>query len=55
MAIFSYNVKTPAGKIIKGSLESDSKTKALEYLHGQGYIILSLKEGKGKKVSVNKN
>ncbi len=51
MGIFSYNIKTKEGKALKGTLEADSKDKALEYLHSQGNVILSLKQEKLKKVS----
>jgi type IV pilus assembly protein PilC len=51
MGFFSYSVKTREGKIIKGVLEIDSKEKALEYLHSQGDVILSLKEKKSGKVA----
>jgi type IV pilus assembly protein PilC len=48
MGFFSYSVKTQDGKIEKGTLQIDSKEKALEYLHSQGNVVLSLKETKGK-------
>ena len=50
MTIFAYSIKTKEGKMIKGTLEAESNDKALEYLHSQGSIILSLKEQKAKKV-----
>ena len=49
MGIFSYTLKDKEGKVITGQIEADDKNKALERLHTQGGIILSLKEGKGKK------
>ncbi len=51
MGIFSYSAKTKKGKIVKGSLEAESKDKALEYLHSQGSIILFLKQGKVRKTA----
>ena len=53
MVFFSYTVRTKEGKTVRGSLEAESKEKALEYLHSQGNIILSLKEEK-KKVTPKK-
>jgi len=49
MAIFAYSVKTADGKTTGGTLEADTKEKALEFLHSQGSIILSLSETKRKK------
>lgn len=54
MGFFSYSVQTPEGKITHGSLEADTKEKALEFLHSQGDIILSLKQERGKKSSAKK-
>jgi type IV pilus assembly protein PilC len=51
MGIFAYSIKTTDGKTTKGTLEADSKDKALEFLHAQGGIILSLSETKGKRGS----
>lgn len=51
MAFFSYSTRTSEGKIITGSLEADTKEKALEYLHSQGSVILSLNEEKAKKAA----
>jgi type IV pilus assembly protein PilC len=48
MAIFSYNIKDPSGKVRKGQLEAETKDKALEFLHSQGGIVMSLKEEKAK-------
>jgi len=49
MPIFSYNVKTNTGKIIKGTLEAESEDKALERLHSEGDTVLHLKECKVKQ------
>ena len=49
MSVFSYTIKVAGGKVTKGSLEADSKEKALDFLHAQGGIILSLTESKSKK------
>ena len=49
MAVFAYSVKTADGKTTKGTLEADSKEKALEFLHAQGGIILSLAETKKRR------
>ncbi len=55
MAIFSYTLKNKEDKIVSGQIEADSKEKALEYLHAQGGMVLSLKESKTrKKKSVKK-
>ncbi|OPX28364.1 MAG: hypothetical protein B1H08_06000, partial [Candidatus Omnitrophica bacterium 4484_171] len=53
MGIFSYTLKDKEGKVITGHIEADNKNKALEHLHAQGGIILSLKETKarGKKTA----
>jgi len=48
MAIFSYTLKDKEGKVIAGQIEADNKNKALEHLHAQGGIILSLREIKAK-------
>ena len=48
MGIFSYTLKDKEGKVITGHIEADNKNKALEHLHAQGGIILSLKETKAE-------
>ncbi|OQX81329.1 MAG: hypothetical protein B6D56_02620 [Candidatus Omnitrophica bacterium 4484_70.1] len=52
MGLFYYTVKNREGKIIKGNIEAPSKEKALEYLHTQGNIVLSLQEKKIKVYSL---
>jgi type IV pilus assembly protein PilC len=47
--VFTYSMKNKDGRLVKGQLESDSKDKAIEYLHSQGGTILSLSAGKSKK------
>jgi len=54
MGIFSYAIKDKEGKVIKGHVEADSKEKAIEYLHAQDAVILSLKEEKAKKTKLPK-
>ena len=49
MGVFFYTIKTKAGTVAKGQVEVESKEKAIEYLHSQGGIILSLKGGKKLK------
>lgn len=49
MAVFSYSIKNKEGKVMSGRLEVESREKAIEYLHGEGEIILSLKEEKAVK------
>lgn len=51
MAVFTYSIKTNEGKVLKGNLEADSKNKALEYLHSQGSIVLSLKAARTSKLA----
>lgn len=51
MAFFAYTIKDKQGKLVKGQLEAETQDKAVDYLHNQGTIILSLKETKGKKVT----
>jgi len=50
MAVFIYSIRAKDGKIESGQLESESKAKAIEFLHGQGGMILSLEKAKGKKI-----
>ena len=54
MGIFSYTIRKEDGKVVTGQIEAESKDKALEYLHTQGGMILSLKEGKAKKKKIAK-
>ena len=51
MGVFSYILKDKEGKAVSGQIEADSKDKALELLHIQGGVVLSLREvkAKGKK------
>lgn len=51
MALFEYKVRTKEGKITKGLIEEASKEKAMDTLHAQGQVIISLKE---KKIKVRK-
>ncbi|MCP4653376.1 MAG: type II secretion system F family protein [Candidatus Omnitrophica bacterium] len=50
MSIYSYQLKSTSGKVTKGTLETDTKEKALEFLHSQEGIVLSLKEESSKKL-----
>jgi len=52
MGLFYYTVKDREGRIIKGNIEAPSKEKALEYLHSQGNIVLSLQEKRTKVYSL---
>ncbi|RKZ26341.1 type II secretion system F family protein [bacterium] len=54
MAIFEYKVKDKSGKILKGTVEEDSKEKIISRLHEQGMVIVSLKEAK-KSIFSNKS
>ncbi len=54
MGIFSYTLKDKEGKVITGQIEADDKNKALEHLHNQGGVVLSLKESKGGRKKVAK-
>ncbi len=42
MAVFNYSVRDKAGKIVKGSLEGDSREAVSAKLRQMGYIILEL-------------
>ncbi len=42
MAVFNYSVRDKAGKIVKGSLEGDSREDVSAKLRQMGYIILEL-------------
>ncbi|ACC98135.1 Type II secretion system subunit [Elusimicrobium minutum Pei191] len=48
MAKYSYVVKDHTGKSFKGSLQADSRDKAVGILQEHGYIILEVKEAGGK-------
>ena len=48
MSVFSYSIRNKEGKIIKGQLEAEAKEKAVEFLHAQGGMILSLRKGSAK-------
>ncbi len=54
MAVFSYTIKSKEGQIVKGHLEAESKGKAIEYLHGQGSMILALNKEKKQKIRTAK-
>ncbi len=42
MAVFNYSVRDKAGKVVKGSLEGDSREAVSAKLRQMGYIILEL-------------
>ena len=48
MATFTYTVRDKAGKIVKGTLEGDSKEAVSAKLRQMGYIILELDEKAGR-------
>ncbi len=47
MATFTYQVRDKAGKIVKGTLDGDSRDAVSEKLRSMGYIILDLNEQSG--------
>lgn len=50
MKLFNYTVKNfKSGQILKGTIEAETKERAVESLHAQGNTILSLAESKDKK------
>lgn len=46
MLNFSYNIKNKEGKIIKGTIEAESKEKLIDYFQREGCIIFSISESK---------
>ncbi|MEM7817065.1 MAG: type II secretion system F family protein, partial [Candidatus Aenigmatarchaeota archaeon] len=54
MPNFVYIVKDKEGKILKNTLEAESKDKLIEYLHKEDFIILSIEEAKKKIRTVKK-
>ena len=53
MARFKYLVKDKEGKTLKGSIEADSSSNAVQSLRSQGLILVSLVEEKKGALSVN--
>lgn len=49
MPIYSYIVKTAAGKTEKGQVESESSAEATKKLRSTGVIVLQLREGNDEK------
>lgn len=49
MKLFSYNIKSKAGKIEKGVIEAESKDKLIEHFQEQDCMIFSLEETKKKR------
>jgi type IV pilus assembly protein PilC len=52
MATFTYTVRDKTGKIVKGSLEGDSRENVNAKLRQTGYIILSLDEKAASSFSI---
>jgi type IV pilus assembly protein PilC len=48
MNAFSYIVKDKEGKILKGTVEAESKEKLIENFHKEGYVIFSIAESQKK-------
>ncbi len=48
MKAFSYTVKNPDGRMLKGSIEAESQEKLIEHFHQQNYIIFSIEAAKKK-------
>jgi type IV pilus assembly protein PilC len=49
MGVFSYKIKDAKGNVSSGKLEAETKDKAIEYLHSQEGIVLSLEEVKSRR------
>jgi type IV pilus assembly protein PilC len=50
MSLFSYTIRNKDGHVLKGSLEAESQNKAIELLHTQRHMVLSLQEAKAGKL-----
>ena len=50
MCLFSYTIRNKDGHVLKGSLEAESQNKAIELLHTQRHMVLSLQEAKAGKL-----
>jgi len=46
MPFFEYKVSTKDGRVVKGSVEEESKEKVSSLLHSKGMVIISIKEVK---------
>lgn len=51
MKVFFYNIRNKEGKVLKGMIEAESESKAIEHFQKEGAIVLSIKETK-KKIKV---
>ena len=51
MKVFFYNIRNKEGKVLKGMIEVESESKAIEHFQKEGAIVLSIKEIK-KKIKV---
>jgi type II secretory pathway component PulF len=51
---YTYQVKNKEGKTVKGVVEAESKDRAVSLLKERGFFILSLKEGSGLNLSLEK-
>ena len=51
MKVFFYNIRNKEGKVLKGMIEAESESKAIEHFQKEEAIVLSIKETK-KKIKV---